>query len=324
MLPIPLIGILILFHSSTGLTLSAKKVSQFAQISLLVCLTIYFLLSMFSSPENGFHSYHSGRLKLFSGNPIPFSFVILGLSIFCITDWKNTTKQNKLTSLLFFLIGIYFAGFLSGTRGTLLTVIIISPFIIFYLTNSLKVSIFIVFVSTVISFLVIKGNFIDLAEVSYFGHIVNGLETIVMLKEDDSSIFRRIEMWSAAIKAVSDAPFFGYGITERFSALRPHLQGSLYEYTHPHNDTLASIIASGFLGGIAATISITSGFLAALFTPNWNSAKVLLGLIVSLAALVTASVSTVFFNDISSAWLAFSAYLIWATEFNGDTDNQIR
>ena len=128
-------------------------------------------------------------------------------------------------------------------------------------------------------------------------------------------------MWSAAIKAVSDAPFFGYGITERFSALKPHLQGSFYEYTHPHNDTLASLIASGFLGGIAALISITSGFLAALITPNWNSAKVLLGLMVALVALVTANVSTVFFNDISAAWLAFSTYLIWATNFKNNEVN---
>jgi len=36
---------------------------------------------------------------------------------------------------------------------------------------------------------------------------------------------------------------------------------------------------------------------------------------ISSLTLVTANVSTVFFNDITSAWLAFSTYLMWATNF---------
>ena len=39
--------------------------------------------------------------------------------------------------------------------------------------------------------------------------------------------------------------------------------------------------------------------------------KVLLGVLVSLAIIITANVNTVFFNDITAAWLAFSTFLIW-------------
>ena len=36
---------------------------------------------------------------------------------------------------------------------------------------------------------------------------------------------------------------------------------------------------------------------------------------ISILAIVTGSVSTIFFNDISSAWFAFSVYLIWSVDF---------
>ena len=50
----------------------------FAQISILFSLIIYFLLSVFSSQDSILNSFHTGRLMLFSGNPIPFSFCMLG------------------------------------------------------------------------------------------------------------------------------------------------------------------------------------------------------------------------------------------------------
>ena len=34
--------------------------------------------------------------------------------------------------------------------------------------------------------------------------------------------------------------------------------------------------------------------------------------------MITGNVSTVLFNDISSAWLVFSTYLIWTTDFKDE------
>ena len=39
------------------------------------------------------------------------------------------------------------------------------------------------------------------------------------------------------------------------------------------------------------------------------------------ATMVTGNLATVLFNDISSAWLAFSTYLIWATDFKDEPPN---
>ena len=338
MLPLPFIGMLIIFHIRTGFKLSSKKVSQFSQISVLCSLILYLFLSVSTDPNSLYYKCDTNRLKLFSGNPIPFSYAMLGISIFCLADWRNSTNKNKLIAFLFFLTGAYFSGFLSGTRGTLLSLILILPIIIFYLSSRFTLGLLIISVSALTFLLLFQAGIkINPCNI-YSNRIENVLATLGFLENTNSSILPRLEMWSASIKttsaapmstsilprlemwsasikAISDAPIFGYGVTERFNALKPYLNGFSHNYTHPHNDILASLISSGLLGSIAALISIMSGFIAALLSPHWSYEKVLLGLIISIPTFITANVNTIFFNDITSAWLAFSSYLIWATDF---------
>ena len=258
---------------------------------------------------------------LFSGNPIPFSFCMLGVSIFCLADWKHSNKKNKLIAFLLFVIGIYFAGFLSGTRGTLFAMALIAPIIIFYLSSGFKISLFIIFSSTLLAILLLLASSEFNLEYAYLNRIKNGLATMTLLENRDSSIWQRLDMWSAGIKAFVEAPIFGYGVTERFMATKQHLNNQEINYTHPHNDVIAGFISSGVLGGISVLISLMSGLLASILAPNRNTTKLYLALMLSCSTLVTGNVSTVLFNDTSSAWLAFSTYLIWATDFKREASS---
>ena len=87
-------------------------------------------------------------------------------------------------------------------------------------------------------------------------HIQNGFETIITGNNNESSVWQRLEMWSAAIKAISEAPVIGYSIVDRFNAIKPFLINSIPSYTHPHNDIFATTISIGFTGAIAAMISL--------------------------------------------------------------------
>lgn len=315
MLPLPFIGMLIIFHKEVHFNLSSERLSKFSKFSILFSLVIYLFFTIFMDSNSIYQIHKNNRVSLFSGNPIPFSFVMLGLSVFCLSDWRNSTSKNRFITLLFFFIGTYFAAVLSGSRGTLLSLALVSPIIIFYLTNSFKFSIFIIFILILTSLLLFNISSIYKLESNYLSHIIRGLDTIILLKNIDSSVFQRLEMWSASINAFQNAPIFGYGITERFNTLKPYFHQFNFEFTHPHNDTFAGFIASGLMGGITAFVSIISAFLAALFAPQKNREKKILGIIISVSALITANISTVFFNDISCAWLAFSTYLIWITDF---------
>ena len=318
MLPVPIIGMLLILHNRTDFKLSSKKLSQFSQISILCALIVYLLLKLVAGTDTSFHHFHSGRLTLFSGNPIPFSFCIMGISIFCLANWRQSNKKIKLITFVLFLSGAYFAGFLSGTRGTLLALLLISPIIIFHLIEKSMLRLLFIIISALVIFFIFQANFDSTLVGSYINRIKNGLETFILLEDRDNSIWQRLDMWSAAINAFSKAPIFGHGIAERFAALKPYLKDSNIQYTHPHNDIFAGLISSGVLGGIAVLASLISGVAAAISAPNRSSTKLYFGLMLSCLAMVTGNLSTVLFNDISSAWLAFSTYLIWATDFKDD------
>ena len=123
------------------------------------------------------------------------------------------------------------------------------------------------------------------------------------------------------IKSFFEAPILGYGITERFIALKPYLKNSDINYTHPHNDIIAGLVSSGIFGGIAVSILLMSAVSAAILAPIWSYTKFYFALIISCSAMVTGSVSTILFNDVSSAWLVVSTYLIWAADFKDVPQN---
>ena len=258
---------------------------------------------------------------LFSGNPIPFSFCMLGVSIFCLADWRHSNKKNKLIAFLLFITGIYFSAFLSGTRGTLFAIVLMAPIIIFYLSSGFKISLFIISTSTLLAILIFQASSAINLEYAYLNRIRNGLATIALLENRDVSIWLRLDMWSAGIQAFFEAPLFGHGVTERFIATKPHLNNQTVGFSHPHNDIIGGFISSGVLGGIAVLISLMSGLSASILTPNKNTTKLYLALMLSCSTMVTGNVSTVIFNDICSAWLAFSTYLIWATDFRDGAPN---
>ena len=316
--PIPFIGLLIIFQGSTGFKLSSKQVANFSQISVTFSLLVYLLLSISSGPESYFYRFHTGRLYLFSGNPIPFSFSLLGVSLFCLADWRNSESKGKIIAVSCFFIGVYFSVFLSGTRGALLSLLIITPIIIFYLSNKFLLTLFITLGIGSTGGLIFYFSILGFIEHRYLDNIKNGLLTLTLINESEGSVLHRLIMWSAAIEAISDAPLIGHGITRRYSALKPYFPNSFPSHSHPHNDIFASIISIGIFGAITAFISLISGFIASLLTPIWSSEKLYFGIMMSSLTLVTASVSTVFFNDITSAWLAFSTYLMWVTNFKKD------
>ena len=261
MLSIPLIGLLCVFHEKKSFKLNAKRVSKYSQIAVFSALCVYIILFIFAGPNSIFYQHISGRVELFSGNPIPFSYTILGISIFCLVDWQNSNSKNRIIAFSLFLVGLIFSGILSGTRGTLLSIILISPFLLLYLSKSVKLTMAISSILVILSLFLMQMDVKTLGNGSYVDRIMSGVETLTSSKNSDSSIQQRKQMWSAATKTISAKPLSGYGATERFTSIVQYLPSSFpNRYSHPHNDILASTIIVGLLGGFAAFVSLISVF----------------------------------------------------------------
>ena len=310
MLPIPFIGALIILNSDNDIKLSANRVSQFSQISVLFSLLVYLIL-IFAYPN-----FLSNRLSLFSGNPIPFSLAMAGVSIFCLSNWRNSLNKQRIIALFCFAIGMYFATFSSGTRGTFLSLIISTPILIFYLSNQALLALTINVAVGLLGFLLVYLSILGYFENQYLAKIGIGVETFLYSSGNDTSVALRLEMWTATLKVIADVPLFGHSITERFNAIRHHLDDSFPSFTHPHNDIFASVISGGFLAGFAALVSLNATIVAAFLSNKDKIKKLYLGIIMAIPLLITGNISTVFFNDISSAWLAFSTYVIFKMRFD--------
>ena len=119
-------------------------------------------------------------------------------------------------------------------------------------------------------------------------------------------------MWYASLIAISESPLLGYGINDRFDAITPHLpQTFKLSFTHPHNDILAATISGGILTGIFAFLALSSPIWAWVLSNPRNSETFFLSITLTCCLFTTANLNTVFFNDVTSAWLAFATFMVW-------------
>ena len=311
MFPLPIIALMLLFGSEDRFQIDAAHVELFSKISVFLAFMLYFSLLCGIGSRYGLEEYFIGRLELFSGNPIPFSVTMLGVTIFCFADWKNATNSRKFSIIICFVLGMSLAGLLSGTRGTSMAIMLAAPVFLLFITRSFYLSLFI-FLFMILTLWLLHISGAGLISAVYLDRIQEGIKTLFTDNKTDTSARLRLEMWSASLNTIKENPLLGYDISNRFLALKDNLPNSIKKnYSHPHNDIFASTIGTGIFGGILAIVSLLSPLWASLLSKNGRETKLFLGCTISISLFATANVNTIYFNDITSAWLAFSTFLIW-------------
>ena len=155
-------------------------------------------------------------------------------------------------------------------------------------------------------------NGVSIFDSGQSARVKNGLDTLLNKNISDNSIRLKLDMWAASLGAIRDNSVWGYDISNRFTALSTYLPETFKnKFSHPHNDILAGTIGAGLIGGLLSVVSLLSPVWAALLSEDNTKEKLILGALVSLGIFITANVNTVFFNDITAAWLAFATFLIW-------------
>ena len=317
MLAIPILGFLIIIRKNKDFEISTTTLAKFARLSIIITFFVYLLLMYFPEIYPDAAIGNGASLELLSGNPIPFSIILLCLSLMSLSSWRKDGKKEKFQTLFCLFFGLYLALYLANSRGTILAFVLSTPFIAWFILRSLKYLIVLVVVGIAITYLVIKLQISGLIDNDHLYRIIKGVITLTTGVAIDNSSFERIELWSASLIVVSKNPILGYGLPERFSAILPVLgENFLYRYSHPHNDILASAISAGLFGGLLGLISIVSPLWAWILTKRNSSGGMFLGITFSVIFFTSASFNTVFFNDITSAWLAFSTFLICCIKEN--------
>ena len=305
MLPIPVIGLAILLTSNNELSIRAQTLQNYAKITVLLTLLGYLYFSNSLAAKIVFERFFFGRVKTFSGNPIPFSAVIFSITLFCLINWKGSKFIEKTTTIACLLIGFWLAGIASGTRGTLIAIIISIPILIWFTTQSRSLVLLIFYFWANLWLLHISG--MNKLDSTYAIKLSNGINTLLTKQMSDNSMGLRMEMWSASVSTIRDN-FFGVATYQ--TGLRP------YQHTYLKHSKIiirihTMIFLQALLGliyrGILSIFSLSSPILAARLSKNNSKEKLILGSLLTVGIMITANSNTVF-NDITAAWLAFSTF----------------
>ena len=311
MLSLPIIGLLLVLPKSKEFEIKIPALARCAQISILISLFVYIAFLAFTDLYSSPLAMRAVRVDLLSGNPIPFSIVVTGLSLLSLASWHTCYRRGKILAVLCLTIGLFLALYLAQSRASLLAFCISTPIIFWFIYRSLLPTIILFTIGLLVASLLVYLQISGFMYSEQIDRVIKGVVTLTTGKAVDNSSFVRMELWHASLKTIEANPIFGYGLSERFSALAPYLGEDFnYNFTHPHNDILASTISSGILGGIFSIIALTSPFWVWVMTNRQSSAGFFLGSSLSLIFFVSASFNTIFFNDITAAWLAFSTFLI--------------
>ena len=132
---------MILLTPKNSFSISAQKVENYAKTAIATTFIVYIIFSQSLAFQFNLTENFIGRLEIFSENAIPFSMAVFGVSIFCLANWKFSKNSDKLIAIICLLIG-FWAGISSGTRGTLLAIIIGMPILIWLVTQSFSLILF--------------------------------------------------------------------------------------------------------------------------------------------------------------------------------------
>ena len=138
---------------------------------------------------------NGARLELFSGNPIPFSIVALGLSIMSLTSWRKDGQKERFQSVFCLFIGLYLALYLANSRGTILAFILNMPVIFWFIFKSVKSSIALFIGGIATIFLAFELQVSGLINSDHIFRIIKGLKTLTKLTPNGNNLLFQIN-WS--------------------------------------------------------------------------------------------------------------------------------
>lgn len=123
---------------------------------------------------------------------------------------------------------------------------------------------------------------------------------------EEADFGKRLAMWQASLKAISERPLVGYGVARRGSAIEPFLaekDKKLAEFTHVHNGILTAGVAAGLPGMLTCLLLVFSPLAV-----TWRYARgpdradlVMLGGALTAIYVIGGSTGIMFFHDAMDA-----------------------
>lgn len=247
-----------------------------------------------------------------SGNPGVFAVLALILgSIGALNVTASSTRRSLLGYLSW--LAMVFCVILSGMRGIWIAIPFVTAVILWACVRTLsgvnmRRAVLAAAASVVIGVGLTGGMIWD--RLALFSA---DIAQIAEKGDYDSSTGRRLLMYDAAWSAILEAPWSGYGISERMDAVQAHVPADrrdLVAYSHPHNGFLAALLDAGVTGLAALCLLLSAPVVIAAMAERddiWRT-RMAFALILTVGYIASGMTNILFEHDLMDS--AFIVLLV--------------
>ncbi len=268
------------------------------------------------------------RVSSTLGNPIylgSFALIPMFISLFFAFQSENTASKSGYFVLAFVF---FLAGFLSGTRGALLG-LLVGSFIsaVVYLVMCKNRQVKIIGLGVVLTALVVAGLLFSVSSRLPVGSVARRIFDLKGVNSD-----ARILQWQVALKGYKDRPLLGTGPENYYIIANEYYNPEIYKFDRswfdkPHNYIIEILVTNGIIGLIPYLLML--GFCVIGLYKGLRAQILSLGeFSILLAALIAYQIQnlTVFDNVSSSltfyVFLGFVGYVYQISSQDGSSDKK--
>lgn len=193
------------------------------------------------------------RPSLWATNPIPMSIAIVLSTLMFMLDWDKKNRFERGISYAAFFVAFLTISFVTETRSALLVLVAVIAIFVLSISAPKNANLAIQFKRLSVVSILIAGALTMIVFVfrdfGVFGRIwsVTDLSNLDLAAANLDANSTRILLYEAAFEAIKEAPLFGYGLQNSFSAIEPYLDQST-TIAHVHSEYLRHILAGGVVG----------------------------------------------------------------------------
>ena len=264
------------------------------------------------------HTNAYGRLHLFVGNPLPFSYILVLLSFLGLLGYQSKTPVNRFWTWVAIGCTGFIIVFWSESRGALINYgcLFLVSFVVLrrsiYRTifqNVIKFFILIICLIIIASQPTIKNTVLDIFKpkieriVLGFSELLSSENNSNIGSLNDESVKLRKEIMVVSFTSFMERPLFGHGHGNAYDVVKAKSKMLMdYHFTHLHNAYLNHLINGGIFG-----LLIFSGmiFLPLLILWKYGSGNTnarLFGNLIFFNSLVSSFTNLYFNHDILASF----------------------
>lgn len=232
-------------------------------------------------------------LRFLSRNSLMVASMVLVISHLSLLN--SGTIFRKISGVLGYILGFFVIIFELDSRGGALAFILMSPIAFEYLRRREELGVrhaYLVFAGALATIVYVAINLMPHNKMERFQGAYNQILHFDTSVNVDGSAYARVVTYEAALDAIREAPLWGYGMSNRWNALEPHIDTYSHENGHSNNVILNHLLSAGIWGVVILALLVLYPLYAKIRSPNKNRDEIYLAIVV---------VSSLFGNGMTTA-----------------------